>query len=118
METQNRLRETTEIANDSIRLKSVFLASMTHELRTPLNAILGFATVLKVTENPEERKELIDIINSSCDMLQRLINDILEASTITKNLPTTIKPESIDFVREFENIGFMVEHRVRPSASL
>lgn len=113
METQNRLRETTEIANDSIRLKSVFLASMTHELRTPLNAILGFATVLKVTEDPDERKELIDIINSSCDMLQRLINDILEASSITKNLPTTIKPEPIDFVHEFENIGFMVEHRVK-----
>ena len=113
METQERLRETTEIANDSIRLKSVFLASMTHELRTPLNAIVGFATVLKDTEAPEERKELIDIINSSCDMLQRLINDILEASTITKNLPTTIKPQRVDFVHEFENIGFMLEHRVK-----
>ena len=112
IETQKRLRETTEIANDSIRLKSVFLASMTHELRTPLNAIVGFATVLKATHAPEERKELIDIINSSCDMLQRLINDILEASHITQNLPTTIQPESVNFVHSFSNICLMLEHRI------
>ena len=113
METQKRLRETAEIANDSINLKSLFLASMTHELRTPLNAIVGFATVLKATDAPEERKELIDIINSSCDMLQRLINDILEASSITRNLPATIKPTDIDFVHEFGNIGHMLEQRVK-----
>ncbi|MBQ9666455.1 MAG: transporter substrate-binding domain-containing protein [Bacteroidaceae bacterium] len=113
VETQEHLRKTTEIANDSIRLKSAFLASMTHELRTPLNAIVGFATVLKATEDPEERKEIISIINSSCDMLQRLINDILEASSITKNLPTTIQPEDIDFVHAFENICFMLEHRIK-----
>ena len=113
IESQKQLRETTEIANDSIRLKNVFLASMTHELRTPLNAIVGFATVLKATDEPEERKELIDIINSSCDMLQRLINDILEASSITKNLPSTIQPSHIDFVHEFENLCFMVEYRIK-----
>ena len=110
--TQQRLKETTEIANDSIRLKSVFLASMTHELRTPLNAIVGFATVLKATEDPLERQELIDIINNSCDMLQRLINDILEASAITSATALNIKPEEVDFVRAFDNICFTLQQRI------
>ena len=46
-------------------------------------------------------------------MLQRLINDILEASSITKNLPSTIQPSHIDFVHEFENLCFMVEYRIK-----
>ncbi|MBR1668626.1 MAG: transporter substrate-binding domain-containing protein [Bacteroidaceae bacterium] len=110
--TQQQLRETTEIANDSIRLKSVFLASMTHELRTPLNAIVGFATVLKATDDPKDRQELIDIINNSCDMLQRLINDILEASAITSDSALNIKPEEVDFVRAFDNICFTLQQRI------
>ena len=110
--TQQKLRETTEIANDSIRLKSVFLASMTHELRTPLNAIVGFATVLKATEDPTERQELIDIINNSCDMLQRLINDILEASVITSATALNIKPVEVDFVHAFDNICFTLQQRI------
>ncbi len=112
IEAQKRLKETTAIANDSIRLKSVFLASMTHELRTPLNAIVGFATILKATNNPDERKELINIINDSCDMLLRLINDILEASSITQNRPTTIKPEHVDFVRSFDKICLVLQQRI------
>lgn len=112
-EAQRRLHETTEVANDSIRLKNAFFASMTHELRTPLNAIVGFTTILDSVGTPEERKEYIDIIHGSCDMLQRLINDILEASSITTNGPSTIKPEDVDFVRSFDAICLTLQHRVK-----
>ena len=43
MRKQEQLKRETERANDSGRLKSVFLANMTHEIRTPLNAIVGFS---------------------------------------------------------------------------
>lgn len=114
VDAKRKLQETAELAEDSVRLKSVFLASMTHELRTPLNAIVGFATVLKVTDDPDERKELIDIIISSCDMLQRLIDDILIASSITKNLPATaIHASKVDFVHSFEGICAVLEYRIK-----
>ena len=112
IEAQQRLQETTDLANDSIRLKSEFLANMTHELRTPLNAVVGFTTILQMTDAPEEREELIKIILDSCDMLQRLINDILEASSITTETPTTIKPMDVDFVHSFDTICLTLQYRV------
>ena len=112
IEAQQRLQETTDLANDSIRLKSAFLANMTHELRTPLNAVVGFTTILQMTDTPEEREELIKIILDSCDMLQRLINDILEASSITTEAPTDIQPTEVDFVHSFDTICLTLQHRV------
>ena len=109
---QQRLQETTDLANDSIRLKSAFLANMTHELRTPLNAVVGFTTILQMTDTSEERQELIKIILDSCDMLQRLINDILEASSITTESPTSIKPTEVDFAHSFNTICLTLQHRV------
>lgn len=41
-ETEAKLIEAKEKAEESDRLKSAFLANMSHEIRTPLNAIVGF----------------------------------------------------------------------------
>ena len=40
--TESELAKETVLAEESVRMKSAFMASMTHELRTPLNAIIGF----------------------------------------------------------------------------
>ena len=53
IEKQQRLREETERAKDSGRLKSVFMANMTHEIRTPLNSIVGFSDVLPMLSTQE-----------------------------------------------------------------
>lgn len=74
-----RLRDKAEESN---RLKSAFLANMSHEIRTPLNAIVGFSNQLAYTDDKEEIKEYISIINLNNDMLLKLINDILDLSKI------------------------------------
>ena len=79
---ENELRIAKEKAEESDRLKSAFLANMSHEIRTPLNAIVGFSGLLAMTENPEERDEYINIINSNNDLLLQLINDILDLAKI------------------------------------
>jgi len=108
---QQELKEVTQKARESNQLKSGFMASMTHELRTPLNAIMGFTDVLRVINNPQERSEYIRIIRNSCDMLVRLINDIFEASNITKG-PDSIEPAKVDFAKAFSDICLMLEQRV------
>jgi signal transduction histidine kinase len=111
MRAQKLLREETLRADDSGRMKSAFLANMTHEIRTPLNAIVGFSDLLQVVETAEERKEFIRIIRNNCDMLLRLINDILEASSMGQSL--AIEPEAIDLSRVFDDICQTLSQRVQ-----
>ncbi|MBQ9216497.1 MAG: transporter substrate-binding domain-containing protein [Prevotella sp.] len=111
MMAQQKLLEETSRAENSGKLKSAFLANMTHEIRTPLNAIVGFSGLLPVVDTNEERLEFIRIIRNNCDMLIRLINDILEASSMGQAL--AIKPEKLDFAPAFDDICQTLALRVQ-----
>ena len=69
-------------AEELDRLKSAFLATLSHEIRTPLNAIVGFSQLLAETDDPEERHEFVEIIDSNNRMLLQLISDILDLAKI------------------------------------
>lgn len=109
---QELLKRETERANDSGRLKSVFLANMTHEIRTPLNAIVGFSDLLQMIDGPEEKREMIRVIHNNCDMLLRLINDILVLSNVESNAMQIIAKE-VDFAAEFDNACVSLAQRVQ-----
>lgn len=111
-DTCKKLEEETRLAADSVKLKSGFMASMTHELRTPLNAIVGFTGVLEALRDSTERAEYVRIIRNSSDMLQRLINDIIEVSSMTEG-SITIKKEKVNFAAAFEDICMTLEQRVQ-----
>lgn len=111
-DTCKKLEEETRLAADSVKLKSGFMASMTHELRTPLNAIVGFTGVLEALGDSTERAEYVRIIRNSSDMLQRLINDIIEVSSMTEG-SITIKKEKVNFAAAFEDICMTLEQRVQ-----
>ena len=111
MDAQRKLKEETKRAEDSGKMKSAFLANMTHEIRTPLNAIVGFSDLLPMIDTNEERMEFIRIIRNNCDMLMRLINDILEASNMGQAL--AIKPAPCDFAQVFNDICQTLAQRVQ-----
>ena len=111
MVAQQKLKLETERAENSGKMKSAFLANMTHEIRTPLNAIVGFSDLLPVVDTPEERMEFIRIIRNNCDMLMRLINDILAASNMEQAL--TIEPAEVDFAKVFDDICQSLAQRVQ-----
>jgi ABC-type amino acid transport substrate-binding protein/nitrogen-specific signal transduction histidine kinase len=72
-----------EQAERSDMLKSAFLANMSHEIRTPLNAIVGFSQIMFDGDYEEDEKnQYLTIINENCDMLLKLVNDILDLSKI------------------------------------
>ena len=112
MEKQEQLKQETERANDAGRLKSVFLANMTHEIRTPLNAIVGFTDVLQLVESPDDKRELIRLIHNNCDMLLRLINDILVLTNVDAN-NMEIKPVESDIVPDFDSLCQTLAQRVQ-----
>ena len=111
IQAQQQLRQERSRAEDSGRMKAAFLANMTHEIRTPLNAIVGFSSLLQVVEDEKERHEFIRIIRNNCDMLLRLINDILEASSMGQSL--AIEPESVDVSSVFDDICQTLAQRVQ-----
>ncbi|MBR1409801.1 MAG: transporter substrate-binding domain-containing protein [Prevotella sp.] len=110
MEAQQRLKDETQRAEESGKMKAAFLANMTHEIRTPLNAIVGFSDLLPMVDSHDDRMEFIRIIRNNCDMLMRLINDILEASNLGQSL--AIKPEEVDFAKVFDDICQSLAQRV------
>ncbi len=65
-------------------LKDEFLSFLSHEVRTPLSAIRSFAELIRITPDLEatERTEFLSIIESECERLTRLSNDLLDLAKI------------------------------------
>ncbi len=83
VENNRQLKEAKEKAEESDRLKSAFLANMSHEIRTPMNGIMGFSMMLADPLLPKEtRDSYLKIVNSSCDQLLHIVNDIIDISKI------------------------------------
>ena len=111
IQKQERLKEETERANESGMKKSTFMANMTHEIRTTLNAIVGFSDVLAMLSTPEEKQEIIRVIMNNCDMLLRLVNDILAISSL-ENAGIDIYPRQTDFAKDFNDTATAMAQRV------
>ncbi|MCF8218223.1 MAG: PAS domain S-box protein [Bacteroidales bacterium] len=82
-EKEKELIKAKEKAEESDRLKSVFLANFSHEIRTPMNGILGFMGLLN---NPDvtnfERKEFIRFIEESGKRMLETLDNLMEISKI------------------------------------
>ena len=109
---QEQLKEETERANQAGMRKSTFLASMSHEIRTPLNAIVGFSDVLATMSTPEEREGIIQVISNNCDMLLRLVNDILALSSLESG-DIIVKPTRTDFTKCFNSVATSLAQRIK-----
>ncbi|MBK6345444.1 MAG: response regulator [Bacteroidales bacterium] len=72
-----------EIAEESDRLKSSFLANLSHEVRTPMNGIVGFSELLFDDSFDEESKRsFVETISQNSYQLLSIISDIIEISKI------------------------------------
>ncbi|MCL1878483.1 MAG: response regulator [Defluviitaleaceae bacterium] len=72
-----------EIAEESNRAKSRFLAQMSHEIRTPITAVLGISEIeLQNPGLPPHLEESFERIHNSADTLLGIVNDVLDLSKI------------------------------------
>ncbi|HCY43628.1 MAG TPA: hypothetical protein DHV48_20225 [Prolixibacteraceae bacterium] len=93
-ETNLSLMEARKRAEESDKLKSVFLMNVSNEIRTPLNSIVGFSSLLGDPEIGDmEKKTFIDLIESNTESLLVLIDEILDLSKIETQQITLKKQE-------------------------
>lgn len=112
MRKQDQLRKETQRARESGEKKALFLANMTHEIRTPINAIVGFTDIMTALTTSEEKQEVMRIIKNNCDMLLRLMNDILTASSLgTSHM--SIVPVDVDFSTAFNELCESLRLRIQ-----
>lgn len=114
MDAREKLKQEMELANQSVRMKSMFMASLSHEIRTPLNSIVGFSEILHTVKDEKESKQILSIIDNNCDILLRLINDILAASDTENNLK--IEPQNVEFVGCFQEMCQVLKQRINNPA--
>ncbi|MBB5285700.1 PAS domain S-box-containing protein [Rhabdobacter roseus] len=93
---ETELEKARKLAEQSVRVKDVFLSNVSHEIRTPLNAIIGFTNLLEEEVREEKSHNYVKYIQLASKNLLELINDILDSSKIEAEqlqldkLPTSI----------------------------
>lgn len=75
------------------RMKTELITNVSHDLKTPLTSIINYVSLLKLDNvSPEDKKEYLDILEKKSKKLQRLIEDLTEASKATSgNMKITLE---------------------------
>ncbi len=89
VDASQNLERAVEQANAANDAKTAFLAHISHEIRTPLTAVLGFSAILRDQPDETKRHELLDKIERSGESLLKIINEILDLSTIESGTVST-----------------------------
>ena len=107
------LEKAAEQAKNANEAKTRFLFNMSHDIRTPMNAIVGFSGLLeKNLQNERKAKEYLEKIQSSSNLLLRIINQVLEMARIESGTAVLqLKAEDMDAL--FHRVNTVFEEDVR-----
>jgi signal transduction histidine kinase len=93
-EKERGLQKANEELRYLDRLKDEFISIAAHELRTPIQPIIGLSEVLRSKIRNSEFNETLDIIIRNAKRLQRLTENVLDATRIESQ---TLKLNKIKF---------------------
>ncbi len=79
---ETKLAKTLVAVSLASDAKSQFLATMSHEIRTPLNGIVGLSEVLNTTKLNASQQEMVNLVRTSGETLERLVSDVLDSAKI------------------------------------
>jgi two-component system phosphate regulon sensor histidine kinase PhoR len=87
------------------KIRQEFLSNVSHELRTPLTSILAFVETLEdgAIEDRENNLRFLGVIRKNAERMHRLIDDILELSSIEAG-KITVEPKRINLSKMIEEV--------------
>ena len=114
----------TRDVSEARRVESVrrdFVANVSHELKTPIGALGLLAETMAATDDPRVVQQLADRVVREADRLSRIVDDLLDLSTIEAQEAPTRAPipvrllvsETIDLVQSAADLA-EVPIRVSP----
>lgn len=123
---EERVLERTAELEQANAEKSRFLANMSHELRTPLNGVIAISQTLKERQSSPKDQELAELIVSSGRLLEQVLTDILDFSSIEAGrILLASEPFDLDLLvgriaelhrASAESKGLSLEWTVEPAA--
>ena len=134
-ETKRRneeLASAMQLAEEGVRQKNVFIQNVSHQIRTPLNIILGFAQVLRESQDmsEEELQEIRSMMSYNAFHLNRMVLMLYDSSDtgaykVWKNQLTDqiscneLGRESIGYIHDhFPGINVRLESEVPDSLQI
>ena len=90
-------------AEESEQLKTAFLSNVSTEIRTPINAIIDHSQLLANQLASDELQTYCGNINDNCQILVKLIDDIIDISKLEAN-QMKLELAPCDFVEFFKEI--------------
>ncbi|MDH4120555.1 MAG: ATP-binding protein [Deltaproteobacteria bacterium] len=81
-QVEEDMKVAKELAEDSTRAKSEFLAVISHEIRTPMNVVIGMVDLLKETPLDDTQRRYVDVLENGGNTLMDLLNNVLDLSKV------------------------------------
>ena len=104
------LSDMSAALRDRINATEAFAADVSHEIKNPLASLRSALEGLERVEEPALQKQLLDIANDDVRRIDRLINDISDASRVDAELARA-KFEPIDIGKMLEQLLAAREQR-------
>lgn len=92
-ESMEEMQRAKELAEENVRQKNEFLASISHEVRTPLNSILAMAREASKLEDTEEGNKILKNGVHSAHLLAASVDTLLDFSRAEAGMIRVVEKE-------------------------
>ena len=96
----------------SERMKTELITNVSHDLKTPLTAIITYVDLMKSEEDPEKRKEYLEVLEKKSLRLKVLIEDLFEISKATSK-SVTMNFMKVDIVGLLKQVGLECDEKIK-----
>lgn len=108
---ENDLKNAKQAAEESSRIKELFLSNMSHEIKTPMNGIVGLTKLLLKSPLNEQQRKYAHSVKQNAEELLMVFNDIFDFNKL-KEGRSKIKNAAFDL----SNLFYNLYHTYKPIA--